>query len=231
MEEGAPVVAAMVRHCCNLIRSRMDRVDSPRGLVVGCGRGDEVVYIRRTFGTPQVIGIDLKPELSAIARAEHCVLIGDAERLPFRSESFDFATAFHSLEHVEDVNAALDEIHRVLRPGGWFYMGVPNKSRAVGYVGSFDATTWQKIVWNLADWKARLQGRFRNEAGAHAGFKRQELLTLLGERFSNVELLTEQFLRFKYGGRLPGLLLDLLLAPAVINYSAPSHYTLCQKPS
>jgi hypothetical protein len=61
------------------------------------------------------------------------------------------------------------------------------------------------------DWGARLRGKFENESGAHAGFCRTELLGLLGERFGNIRLLTEDFLRFKYGDRLPKLVLNLLL--------------------
>ena len=108
-------------------------------------------------------------------------------------------------------------------------MGVPNKSRLGGYLGSFEATAWQKAKWNAMDWGARLRGKFKNESGAHAGFCRTELLGLLGERFDNNRLLTEDFVRFKYGDRLPKLVLNLLLAPRIINYSAPAHYALCQR--
>src|SRR5207248_5967576 len=138
-------------------------VDSLSGLIVGCGSGDEVVFMRRSFCNHTVVGLDLNPDFSRDARAEGCVLVGAGERLPFHSDYFHFAAAFHSLEHVNDPEAVLDEIHRVLRPDGMFYMGVPNRSRLVGYLGAFHATTWQKITWNLTDWKARLRGRFRNE--------------------------------------------------------------------
>jgi ubiquinone/menaquinone biosynthesis C-methylase UbiE len=61
-------------------------------------------------------------------------------RLPFGELTFDFAAAFHSLEHVADARVALDEVRRVLRPGAPFYVGVPNRTRVVGHLGSFDAT-------------------------------------------------------------------------------------------
>jgi SAM-dependent methyltransferase len=173
--------------------------------------------------------VDLGSRFSPLARTEGCIVRGDALGLPFRDLTFDFAAAFHSLEHVGDTRAALDEVWRVLRPGAPFYAGVPNRRRVVGYLGSFDATAWQKITWNLADWRARLQGRFKNEEGAHAGFSREELLTLLNERFAAVECLTREFLRFKYEGRLPELLLDLLLSPRLLDYSAPSLYALCRR--
>jgi ubiquinone/menaquinone biosynthesis C-methylase UbiE len=199
--------------------------------MVGCGNGDEVVYFRRSLGSPRTFGLDIERNFSVRARAEKCVLIGEGEALPFPSACFDFAAAFHSLEHVRDPRAVLAEVYRVLRPGGWFYIGVPNKSRLVGYLGSFGATPWQKLAFNLRDYYHRLHGRFENRLGAHAGYRAGELLALLGERFSSVDLLTEEYLRFKYGGRRPRFLLDLLLAPRVINYTAAAHYALCRKDS
>ena len=224
-----PPVARMVHHCCDLLRQRLDCSRELSGLIVGCGNGNEVVYMRRTFRYRHLVGIDVEGEFSPEVRAEHCVVRGDALALPFPADAFDFAAAFHSLEHVQDPRLALSEIHRVLRPGGFFYMGVPNRRRLVGYIGSFDATTWQKITWNLTDWAARARGRFRNEYGAHAGFERRELLSLLQEYFIDVQLLTEDFLRYKYAGAVPGIILRILLAPAIVDYSAPSHYAICMK--
>ena len=219
----------MVVHCCNLLRRNRDKLGTFSGLVVGCGNGDEVVFMRRSLHTQAVVGVDLHADFSPAARDEGCVLLGNAERLPFRSDDFDFAAAFHSLEHVSDPQVTLNEIQRVLRPGGLFYMGVPNRSRVLGYLGAFDATPWQKITWNLTDWGARLRGRFRNELGAHAGFSRQEIISLLGQRFSEVQLLTADFLRFKYAERLPRAVLNALLASPVIDYSAAAHYAICRK--
>ena len=227
--EAIPV-AAMVRHGCQLLGERLAGRAPLSGLLVGCGNGNEVAYLRQAFRSRRVFGLDVEANFASAASAERCLLRADAQKLPFPSAVFDFAAAFHSLEHVGPVGQALDEIRRVLRPAGWFYLGVPNKSRAVGYLGSADATTWQKITWNLADWGARLRGRFKNELGAHAGFTGAELSKLLTERFTNVQLLTEEFIRFKYAGRLPPSLLNVLLDPRVVNYTAPSHYALCQKP-
>jgi len=219
----------MVHHCCDLLRQRIDVAAKVSGLVVGCGNGNEIVYMRRTFNYDHLVGVDVERIFSDEARSEQCVARGDALHLPFPDKTFDFAAAFHSLEHVGDPRVALDEIHRVLRPGAWFYMGVPNSRRLVGYLGSFDATTWQKITWNLADWVARARGRFKNDLGAHAGFDRQELRMLLEERFSNVQLLTAEFLRYKYGRSLPGFVLRMLLAPSIVDHSAPAHYAICRK--
>jgi len=49
----------------------------------------------------------------------------DLEALPISSESFDVAICIHVLEHVESDRAAMDEIFRVLRPGGWALITAP----------------------------------------------------------------------------------------------------------
>lgn len=222
-------VAAMVRHCDALLRERLTPASAVRGLMVGCGSGDEVVYLRRSYSTRHIVGCDIGEAFSARARAEGCVLVGDGQKLPFADASFDFIAAFHSLEHVDDPRAVLSEVRRVLAPGGWFYMGVPNRSRLIAYMGAFGIPAWKKIAFNFRDFYHRLTGRFENRLGAHAGFSAGELKSLLGEYFASVTLITEPYLRFKYGERLPKFCLDLLLARGVINYSAAAHYALCRK--
>jgi SAM-dependent methyltransferase len=229
-EKSVLPAAEMVIHCCELLRQRFtDKGVALAGLVVGCGNGDEVVYMRQAFHSRRVVGIDIGPTFSPNARRARCVVLANAQSLPFQSGTFDFAAAFHSLEHVGDPRPALSEVSRVLRPGAWLYVGVPNRSRFLGYLGSPDATTWQKIVWNLVDWKVRLRGRFQNALGAHAGFERRELVNLLQEHFDSIQVFTEEFIRFKYRGRLPMFLLNVLLAPGIIDYSAPAHYVICRK--
>jgi hypothetical protein len=66
-------------------------------------------------------------------------------------------------------------MHRVLTKDGAYCVGTPNRDRLVGYLGSKGASWRQKLDWNVADWRARLHGRFRNEFGAHAGFTYEEL--------------------------------------------------------
>jgi SAM-dependent methyltransferase len=53
---------------------------------------------------------------------------GDIQRLPFRSASFDLATANMVVEHVEHPASLFEEIARVLRPGGRLLLHTPNAS-------------------------------------------------------------------------------------------------------
>jgi hypothetical protein len=79
------------------------------------------------------------------------------------------------------------------------------------------------------DYQARLQGRFRNELGAHAGFTQKELQLLLSKHFQKVHWVTADYLRFKYGAKIPAPILRLITARWVGEFTAPAIYALCWK--
>jgi demethylmenaquinone methyltransferase/2-methoxy-6-polyprenyl-1,4-benzoquinol methylase len=67
----------------------------------------------------------LEPDRRKVAYGErrrpHVQFVaGQAEEIPFPDDHFDRATALVSLHHVQDQDRALQEVHRVLKPGGRF---------------------------------------------------------------------------------------------------------------
>jgi ubiquinone/menaquinone biosynthesis C-methylase UbiE len=93
------------------------RVSGPieRALDLGTGTGAGARAIRERFVDADVVGADLSAEMLAEARKlapEITFLQGDASDLPFDDESFDLVA--HS-----NMIPFLDEVARVLRPGGW----------------------------------------------------------------------------------------------------------------
>jgi ubiquinone/menaquinone biosynthesis C-methylase UbiE len=192
-----------------------------RLLVVGCGSGVEAAVLAQRLRT-EVVGIDLESAF-AMEAARHARLITcDARSLSFPDASFDFVYSFHALEHIPQPERALREMHRVLRAGGGFFVGTPNRSRLIGYIGSKYATTRQKIAWNAKDWSARLRGRFRNEYGAHAGFTASELGGMLGAVFPDCAEHTGRYYRELYGRRLG--IVPLILALRLGGWAFPSVY-------
>jgi ubiquinone/menaquinone biosynthesis C-methylase UbiE len=171
-----------------LIRERA-RVPIRRLLVVGCGSGLEAAILARELGA-EVIGIDLQGSFDVAAAAAVDLRRGDATCLEFADGSFDFVFSYHALEHIPAYGKALSEMARVLSKDGAYCVGTPNRLRLFGYLGSKDATWRDKIAWNLADWKARLHGKFRNEYGAHAGFSSGELDASLAEVFDQTDEIT-----------------------------------------
>ena len=88
-----------------------------RVLDAGCGNGDFAALIAASV----VVCVD-KSE-AAVAKARDRGLhaeVADIERLPFGDAEFDLVTCNWVLYHLADLDAALSEIARVLRPGGRF---------------------------------------------------------------------------------------------------------------
>ena len=196
------------------------------GLVVGGGDGHEAKYLAEQMGT-HIVSVDVRrPSM------HHCrfdPVVGDALRLPFNRESFDFVFCYRVIEHVSSPDTSLAEIHRVLTIGGILYIGTPNRHRLLGYIGAYSASFREKVVWNCWDYLARLRGRFRNEYGAHAGFSQHELEKLLARRFNRIVPLTGDYLRFKYAAKMPKVVQAVLTRRAVIEFCAPAVYVLCVK--
>jgi SAM-dependent methyltransferase len=90
-----------------------------------------------------VIGVDLSPEMLAVARARHPGLDfreGDAERLPFAEDAFDAVVCNFGLGHFARPERAAAEFRRVLAPGGRVALSwwdVPARARVNGVF--FDA--------------------------------------------------------------------------------------------
>ena len=168
-----------------------------RILVVGCGDGVEAAVLASTFRA-QVVGIDISPDFDKRAMQLAELRAGDATALEFPDQSFDLVYSYHALEHIPEYMRALAEMRRVLKKRGSYCVGTPNRARIVGYLGSKEATVKQKISWNLADWRMRLRGEFRNECGAHAGFTSAELSAALGSVFGSCEEVTFEYYTLLY---------------------------------
>lgn len=93
-----------------------------RVLDVGTGEG-QIARLAVTGGASLVVGID--PTANQIAEAGRrgggaTYARAGADRLPFPGASFDAVVACLVFEHIEAVGEAIDEVARVLRPGGRF---------------------------------------------------------------------------------------------------------------
>lgn len=86
-------------------------------LEVGCGTGLLLREIAKFAKSAK--GVDLSPGMLEKARARGLdVVLGSATELPFPDASFDVACSFKVLAHVPEIEKALAEMARVVRPGG-----------------------------------------------------------------------------------------------------------------
>jgi ubiquinone/menaquinone biosynthesis C-methylase UbiE len=100
-----------------------DRWEGLDVLEVGCGLATDGVNFARAGA--RYTGIDLTEASIALAQKRFeieglsaTLRVADAEALPFADASFDLAYSHGVLHHTPDTQRAIDEIRRVLRPGG-----------------------------------------------------------------------------------------------------------------
>jgi SAM-dependent methyltransferase len=114
-------VRPLLEHAARSVSSS----DQPRILDCGCGTGNNLQMLRR-YGS--AFGIDLTFSGLAYARRnrERWVAQASATALPFPDFAFDIVTSFDVIYALDDQGAAaaLKEMYRVMRPGGYLVLNV-----------------------------------------------------------------------------------------------------------
>ena len=106
------------------INSNVNLADK-RILEIGCGNGDLSRFIAGHYSIKHITGID--PMLSEWWCAGESfgeswsIIDGDVEHLYFDDNCFDTVISFSTFEHIRNIDKALSEIKRVLKPYGRFY--------------------------------------------------------------------------------------------------------------
>lgn len=102
-------------------------------LEIGYGMGRDHLELAKRGAV--LSGIDITPKNLEITRAHLSVFgygsdlyVGDAENLPFKNNQFDFVYSFGVLHHTPNMEKAIQEVHRVLKPGGRCWIGLYNKN-------------------------------------------------------------------------------------------------------
>jgi SAM-dependent methyltransferase len=106
-----------------LLLDLLKPADGDVALDVACGPGNTTRRLRDTYEGGVVVGFDFSATMLARATADTdddgiAYVRGDAHRLPFADDSFDLVTCYGALYLVEDPFRVVDELLRVLAPGG-----------------------------------------------------------------------------------------------------------------
>ena len=105
--------------------------DHGEAVDLGCGAGQLVMEMARKVPGLHVTGVDLSEKMLADARqsAQQSGLedrvdfrLGNVEQIPFPDQSLDLVISTASLHHWTDPLKVLDEVDRVLKPGGDYYI-------------------------------------------------------------------------------------------------------------
>ncbi len=95
-------------------------------LDVATGTGDFAIESLKT-GAQEIVGVDISEEMLVVGRTKvaalgigHRIMLqtGDSEDLSFSDHSFDAVTVAFGVRNFENLSKGIDEIYRVLKPGG-----------------------------------------------------------------------------------------------------------------
>jgi len=140
-------------------------------LDAGCGRGFARNIVAADGGS--YMGVDL------VANGEGFPLAcAEASRLPFPEATFDGVFCIDVFEHIPDGDRAAREFYRVLRPGGFLFLSVPNYGNIAGAVkvlyealGWYEKDTWAPFrQWQPQELEACLTARRVSGLFRRAGF-------------------------------------------------------------
>ena len=124
-------------------------------LDIGCGTGALFPELKRRGGD-YLVGIDTfvqEYSFKGLMKKEDVaadIAWADAQYLPFKDDSFDTVVCISALEHIEDSKGTLEEIKRIIKPGGRFLGGVPTQNiitdKLLGESTGFHVSGHRKIL-------------------------------------------------------------------------------------
>jgi len=111
-----------------------------RVLEVGCGKGRFLRLVHESYPSAECVGIDISPVLLEHVPQGIRALKGSQESIPFPDNDFDVVFSVEALEHSANPEAAISEMIRVTRPGGWTI--VIDKQRS--HWGRLSCPSWER---------------------------------------------------------------------------------------
>lgn len=160
-------------------------------LDVGAGTGRGVRFLQQVFPTSRVIGVEPSQELREIGHAAGIdaahLVEGDATRLPFETDEFDWVIETGVLHHIKDFRAAVAEMCRVARVGVLI-----SDSNNMGQ-GSKLARVLKQVIKELGLWNAFIwlqtcgkMYKFSEGDGVYFSFCAFDTVPLLEKKFGRI---------------------------------------------
>jgi SAM-dependent methyltransferase len=151
-ESGRAQKAAKIRAVLN--KEGVYESTQIRILDIGCSYG--LILRELTPSNGLGVGVDMDESFGE-SRQNVTFVRADAERLPFKSGSFDVVVCNHVYEHTDDASKLLLEIHRVMSDEAVCYFAGPNKYEPVEPHYGLPLLSW--LPRSLADGYMRLTGK------------------------------------------------------------------------
>jgi len=137
-----------------------EEINQSRCLDIGCSTGFVSFYLRETTGF--VVGMDIDTTAIKFANANFTMfgshfILADSLYLPFPDASFDICICSHIYEHVPDAQVLINEIYRVLKPGGACYFAAGNIFQFIE--PHYNLPFLSLLPQGIADFMLRISGR------------------------------------------------------------------------
>ena len=154
----------------------------PRVADLGCGGGLTLAALRERFGPElELIGVERREPQLDPALAVTTVVADLNKPLPFEDGSIGAAVCHNTLEALLSVDAFLDEVFRLLAPGGQFLLGHSDFDTMVFHASDLDLT--RRFVHAFADtqeeWMDAADGTIGRKLPAIARRSRFELVSTM----------------------------------------------------
>jgi ubiquinone/menaquinone biosynthesis C-methylase UbiE len=139
-EENFPSTIDPRIYHVQLILEYLGDLNAKRVLDAGCGKGRFARVLAERYPRASIVGLDLAEAMLRHVPPSIGACAGSMTALPFPSGIFDCAYATESLEHAVDIQVAVAEICRVVRPGGRIVI-IDKNSR---HWGRLKTPEWEK---------------------------------------------------------------------------------------
>lgn len=97
-----------------------------RVLDVGCGNGQFLLDLHNAGFDVQGTELTSQSASRVPSPLKDKIHIGDLLTLNLQAQHYDAISLWHVLEHVRAPAAVCKEVHRILKPGGWLFLSLPN---------------------------------------------------------------------------------------------------------
>ena len=144
---------------------------------------EDIINLRSLFPSKEYLGVDMRPGPGVDE-------VADVESLPFSSGSFGTVIAMSTFEHVPHFWRGFEEVHRVLRPNGVFFVSSPFYFHIHSYPSDYWRFTPEAFELLLNDYPNRV-------LGFHGPKTRPANIWSLAFREDHAGMTVEQFARYK----------------------------------
>jgi len=153
-EEWASRNAVLSRHLADLIE-QFSRTGATDGIEIGCQHGALVDQMHRLTRVRNWTGIDPALNEETVTDGGSILRPARASRLEFSDETFDVAVFANVFEHIPpgERDLSLQEMYRVLRPGGVVVGQLPNPYFPIESHSRLPFMGWLPVKWQHRYWR------------------------------------------------------------------------------